>query len=79
MKEKILAWLSIFFLMVGVDMVWAYYVVATAALNGPLAGFWAIILFISSGIVTRSFVADKWLLIPGAIGAFVGTWLGIRF
>lgn len=61
------------------DLVFAFYVVETAAKHAAVAGAWAAAIIVLSGFVTRAYVDDKRMLIPAAIGAFFGTFIAILF
>jgi hypothetical protein len=59
------------------DVVWARYTLSLAFDRPIAAGRNAGLIYVLSGIATINFVGDPWLLIPGAIGAFIGTIVGM--
>lgn len=68
-----------FFSMVILDIVWAYYTSAVAAKRPALAGTFASAIMLFTAAVTVSYVQDPRLLPVVMAGAFVGTYLAVRF
>jgi len=60
------------------DLVFAFYVIQTAEKAAYAAGALAAAIIVLSGFVTRAYVDDKRMLIPAALGAFLGTFLAVR-
>jgi hypothetical protein len=74
-------WLHAIGILVGIavlDILWVLYTRATAAGHALAASLWAAPLYLVSTGSTLVLVTTPWLLIPGAIGAFVGTWIGFH-
>lgn len=71
-------YLLVFFAIAGLDFVYAEYTKATAGRKPLPASLLAGLIILLSGFVTTSHVDNKWLLLPAAAGAFVGTWLSVR-
>jgi len=73
------AWVYTLLGMFVLDFVWARYTRALA--NGtPLhAALWAMPITVISGLVVVGYVSDPWLLIPGTIGAFLGTYVSMKW
>jgi hypothetical protein len=71
-QNHIVLWSGVFFGMVILDFIWVGYVVSLQKTQAVSAGLWAAIMIIVTGFVTVSYVNDPWLLIPAALGAFVG-------
>lgn len=59
------------------DLVFAVYVIVTAGHRAGLAGLTAAAIIVLSGYVTRAYVDDRRMLVPAAIGAFVGTFVAV--
>jgi hypothetical protein len=59
------------------DYVWAKYMLGVA--NGPatVAANWASVVIILGAYLVVSYVQDKRLIIPAAIGAWIGTYLAV--
>lgn len=68
-----------FFAMVLLDVVWAAYTLKVQGKKPALAGMYASAIMIINAIVTISYVTEPWMLLPVAAGAFVGTYLGVRY
>jgi hypothetical protein len=69
-------WLTLAIVFV-LDVAWARYTLSLAFDRPIAAGRNASFIYILSGAATINFVGDPWLLIPGAIGAFLGTVIGM--
>jgi hypothetical protein len=73
-----LQWLIAFLVLTVTDVCWAMYTVSANKGSGPLpASCWAVALFLLGGMAVVGYTTNPVLLIPSAIGAFVGTYLGI--
>jgi hypothetical protein len=71
--------LSVVATMTLLDVVFACYVIETAAKAATAAGAYAAAIIVLSGYVTRAYVDDKRMLWPAAAGAFIGTYVAVRF
>lgn len=67
------------FAMILLDLVFAFYVIKTAEKQAVAAGLLSAGIIVLSGYVTRAYVDDKRMLIPAAVGAFVGTAVAVLF
>lgn len=72
-------WLGVFLLMILTDMVWAVYIRRSAQGKAFSSALAAMVLLLSGGYVVVSYTADHWMLIPAALGSFVGTYITVRF
>lgn len=72
-------YILVFLGMTALDICYTQYVKDTADRKAFSASNWAAVLILVSGFVTTSYVADPWLLIPAAFGAFAGTWISIKY
>lgn len=70
-------WLLVFTVTVIADYVWARWAEAIAGKRAVEAGFWGAGTIVTSGAMAISVTEDPWLIIPGAVGAFVGTWFSV--
>ena len=73
-----LTWLQVFFGLVVIDVLYAIYTKQVQKDNSILASLSAAVLYIISGLVVVGFVKDIWLLVPAGLGAFVGTYIGVK-
>lgn len=67
------AWLIAFAAMFATDFAWAFYVAAVKSSDPLAASSWALALFLLGAVAVIGYTRDRWLLIPGALGAFCGT------
>lgn len=72
-----LAWVSVFSAVALMDIVYARYTHAVAQSQRAPASFFAVLIILTTGFATTSYVQDTMLLIPAAAGAFVGTWITV--
>ena len=68
-----------FFAMFLTDVLYAYYVQAVQTSQALQASMWAAILYILGGIVVIGYINNPWILIPSVLGAFAGTYVGVRY
>lgn len=61
-----------------VDLVFAFYVIKAAEGKAYTTGTYAVLLTFLNGMVTLAYVDNKLMLIPAALGAFVGTVMAIK-
>lgn len=73
-----LQWLYVFAILFALDWIYAKYTKAVGSGHPAMAGVLAAGIISLTGIATVSYVADHWLLIPAALGAFCGTWVAMR-
>jgi presenilin-like A22 family membrane protease len=72
-------WLLMFCAMVVVDFIYAHYTKAASAHRALSAANWAASMPYVNGLVVLLYVNDPWLLIPCSAGAWMGTWLSMRW
>ena len=73
--DSIIVFLSMFI----VDVLYAIYLKSIENNKPIFASFMAMIVFFVASIATIGYVDNHWLLIPACIGAFAGTWVGVKF
>lgn len=61
------------------DGLWALWMGAVAAGHPVAAGLYSVGLICCGAFVTVAYVQDRWQLIPASVGAFVGTYLSVRY
>jgi hypothetical protein len=79
MSDFIKRGLTVVVTMTLLDVVFAVYVLFTSEKAAALAGIFASFIIVLSGFVTRAYVDDRRMLWPAAVGAFLGTWIAVRF
>ena len=72
-------WSLVFLGMTVVDIAYAEYTKKVGDRKTKTASTWAAALVVFNGLVVASFVGDKWLLIPVAAGAWVGTYISLKW
>jgi len=75
MLEYIIVFLSMFV----VDVFYAIYLKSIENNKPIFASFMAMIVFFVASIATIGYIDNHWLLIPACMGAFVGTWVGVKY
>lgn len=61
------------------DLAWAFYVASVKSNAAVFASFWAVILFLLGAALVLGYTRDRTLLIPAALGAWLGTFAGVHF
>lgn len=78
-KEYILNSLMIFSIMVIVDVIWTLYL-SSVQNNKPFsAGLCSIFIYLTSAITTTKWVENKNYILPALVGAFLGTYLVVKY
>jgi len=65
--------------MVALDYIWAMYTIYLVAKRPVLAGTFASGLMLVNSLITLGYVNEPTLIAPLMVGAFVGTYLAVRF
>jgi len=73
-----LSWIQIFLALVIIDLLYAIYTKQVQKDNAIISSLSAAALYIINALVVIGFVKDIWLLIPAGLGAFVGTYIGVK-
>jgi uncharacterized membrane protein YfcA len=61
-----------------VDIFYTYYLKSVNENRALVAGFWGAVVWLIGSIAVIEYTANHWLLIPACMGAFFGTWIGIK-
>ena len=61
-----------------VDIIYTYYLKAVNESKSVVAGFWGAVCWLIGSLAVIEYTADHWLLIPACLGAFFGTYVGIK-
>jgi hypothetical protein len=70
--------LYVFGSMVVLDFIWAHYTLFLLKKKAAGAGLAATAIMLCNAVVTIGYVDDHWMIIPTAVGAFVGTYAAIK-
>ena len=68
----------IFLLDALIDWVWAKYNIACAERKPIAAGVFAVAIILMSSFSLLMFVHNQWLIVPGAAGACIGTYIAVK-
>ena len=71
--------LLIFAAVCGLDLAFASYTKAVADGRALKSSLMAIIIYALSASAVVGIVATNWLIMPACLGAFVGTFISVRF
>jgi len=61
------------------DTLWAMYIRRTNLGKALSASSLSAVIVLTAGVVAIEYVNNNWYLIPAALGAFVGTYITIKF
>jgi hypothetical protein len=75
MLEYIVTFFALFF----TDVFYTYYLRAVSDSKPLLASGWAVVVFIIASVAVINYTTNHWLLIPACAGAFLGTYVGMKF
>ncbi len=74
MIDYILTFLAVFFL----DLIYTRYLKCVQDNKPFMASFWSMFCYLGASIAIINFTENHLLLIPALIGAFVGTYVGMK-
>jgi hypothetical protein len=72
-------YLFTFLLVFATDILYTYYLKAVTSDKILAASFWATACTFCAAVAAISYVEDHYMLIPALIGAFVGTYVGMKY
>lgn len=64
--------------MIVVDILWVYYIRRSGQGKAAGAASFATLILLCGSFVTISYTSDHRMVIPAAIGSFIGTYLAVR-
>jgi uncharacterized membrane protein YfcA len=67
-----------FFAVFFVDIFYTYYLKTVIENKALKASFWGAVVWLIGSVAVIEYTANHWLLIPACIGAFCGTYVGIK-
>src|SRR5687767_14233537 len=59
------------------DYIWARYIFNIAEEHALAAANWSVIVIVLGAFIVLSYVSDRRLIVPAAIGAWIGTYLAV--
>jgi hypothetical protein len=74
-----LPYIVTFTLVFFVDIIYTYYLKAVNESHALKASFWGAVVWLIGSLAVIEYTANHWLLIPACLGAFCGTYVGIKF
>ena len=75
MLDYIVTFLAVFF----TDIIYTYYLKEVQNNNRLKASFWATVVTATASIAVINYTENHWMLIPSLLGAFAGTWFGMKY
>ena len=67
-----------FFSLFAIDIFYTYYLKAIATDKALVASLWSIVVTILGAFVVINYTTNHMLLVPAALGAFCGTFVGMK-
>lgn len=61
-----------------VDIFYTYYLKSVNESKALKASLWAAVVWLIGSFAVISYTTNHWLLIPACLGAFCGTWVGVK-
>lgn len=77
--SQLLEWITVFLVVGGTDWIWVKYIQACADRRTLAASSYSAFVWGMGAAIVVGYTKDHSLLIPGVVGAFVGTYLGSRY
>jgi uncharacterized protein YebE (UPF0316 family) len=74
MIEYIITFFALFF----TDVFYTFYLRAVANDRAMAASAWAVVVYIIASVAVINYTTDHWSLIPAGLGAFCGTYVGMK-
>lgn len=72
--DIVTSFLALFF----TDVFYTYYLKSVQEEQALKASSWAVVVFVVASVAVINYTTNHWLLIPAGIGAFCGTFVGIK-
>jgi amino acid transporter len=69
----------VFFTIFFADIFYTYYLKAVHEEKKLKASFWATLVYVIAATAIIEYNSNHMLLIPAGLGAFFGTWVGMKF
>jgi hypothetical protein len=75
MWEYFITFFAVFF----TDIIYTYYLKSVQHNSVWKASFWATACTATASIAVINYTENHWMLIPSLLGAFAGTWFGMKY
>ena len=72
-------YIVVFFAVFFTDVASTYYLKAVQNNKPLIASVWATVVTLTASIVVIEYTTNNYMLIPALMGAFVGTYVGMKF
>jgi uncharacterized membrane protein YfcA len=72
--EIVISFFALFF----TDVFYTYYLRSVQEEQALKASSWAVIVYTVASVAVINYTTNHWLLIPAGLGAFCGTYVGIK-
>lgn len=79
MGKQEMIWGSVFLAFVALDYGYARWAKSCSHDHAISAALWAVWIALMGGYISIQYIADNWALLPACAGAFVGTFIGVRY
>jgi hypothetical protein len=60
------------------DVVYTYYLRCVKDGRALMASGWSVACYLGASVAVINYTSDHWMLVPACIGAFCGTWVGMK-
>jgi uncharacterized membrane protein YfcA len=60
------------------DLLYVYFVKSIQEDQPISAGLWSMVVTLTASVAVINYTEDHWALIPALLGAFAGTWAGMK-
>ena len=71
-------WIVVFFALFFTDVFYTYYLKAVQDNQAMRASLWGVVVFFVAAIAVVNYTTNHWLMIPACLGAFLGTFVGMK-
>ena len=75
---NMIEYITTFFALFFTDVFYTYYLRAVQNDQAFRSSVWAVVVFFIASIAVINYTTDHMLLIPACLGAFCGTWVGMK-
>lgn len=72
-----MSYIYVFLILFILDLAWSFYLNNVKQGNPTSSASWAAFLYLLGASATISWVNNPWMLVPAAVGAFAGTYVGV--
>jgi len=73
-----ISYIVTFFAVFVTDLLYVYFVKSIQEDQPISAGLWSMVVTLTASVAVINYTEDHWALIPALVGAFAGTWAGMK-